>query len=93
MAAEDGAEWLTGDVFHHDPVVALTVGAQVIEIDEVLILQVQTLGDAGRLHVLDSGIKIFNVFADHDEINAAAAVGRLDSRKLAHRADIAIGLK
>ena len=49
MPVEDDVERLAGDVLHDDPVIALVVGAQVVQVDEVGVLEVQALGDAAQL--------------------------------------------
>ena len=51
MARQDGAERLAGDVFHHEPVMAERVGAKVVEVDEVRVLEVEALLHAAQLDV------------------------------------------
>ena len=51
MAGQHGVERLAGDVFHHDPVIAVGVGLEVVQADEVGVLEVQALGDAAQLDV------------------------------------------
>ena len=55
--------------------------------------QLQALGDARRLHVLDAGVEVFDVLADDDQVDAAAAVGRGHAGQFADRADVAVGLE
>src|SRR4029078_1846 len=54
--------------------------------------QLQALRDAGRLHVLDAGVQVLDVLPHHDEVDAAARVGRRHAGQLAHRADVRVGL-
>ena len=49
MAVQHGAKRLAGDVFHDHPVIALGVGAQVVEADQVRVLEVEALGHAAQL--------------------------------------------
>src|SRR5262249_39909097 len=55
--------------------------------------ELEALGDAGRLHVLDAGVEVLDVLADQHQVNAAAAVGRRHVGQLAHRADVGVGLE
>src|SRR5438552_1551502 len=55
--------------------------------------QLETLGDTGGLHVLDPGIEIFDVLTYDDDVESATREGGLDARKLANRADVAVGLE
>src|SRR5205823_2531859 len=51
-AVEDDAQRLAANVFHHHPRVALGVGLQVVERDEIGVLQVEALRDAAQLDVV-----------------------------------------
>ena len=55
--------------------------------------QLERLGDAGRLHVLDPGVEILDVLPDDHEVDAAAAVGGLHPGQLADGADVRVGLE
>jgi hypothetical protein len=55
--------------------------------------QLETLGDTGRLHVLDASVQVLDVLPDEDDVELPAAEGGLDAGKLAHRADVAEGLE
>src|SRR5579875_3703954 len=76
MSAQDDVEWLTRDVFHDYPAVALRIGTQIVEIDEVRVFQVQALCHAAQLdlciapHQLEGDF--FAAVAD-SEINFAEA--------------------
>ena len=74
MPAQDGIERLAGDVLHDHPVVALGIGAQIVQIDQVLMLQIQALGHAAQLD--------FQVAARRDPTAA-----RIGSRGLGLRTD------
>ncbi len=49
VTGQDGAERLAGDVFHDDPLVAVGVGPDVEQADEVGVLEVQALAHAAHL--------------------------------------------
>ena len=51
MAVDHVFERLAGDVFHDHPLVALLVGADVVEGDQIGVLQVEALRDAAELDV------------------------------------------
>ena len=53
----------------------------------------QALRDARRLHVLDAGVEILDVLADHDQVDAAAGVGRGDAGELTRGADVGVRLE
>jgi hypothetical protein len=53
----------------------------------------QALRDARRLHVLDAGIDVLDILADHDEVDPPAGEGRPDAGQFPHRADIAVHLE
>ena len=55
--------------------------------------QLEALGDAGRLHVLDAGVEVFDVLADDDDIEIATGECGLHAGKLADRADVAVRLE
>jgi len=49
MPAENDAQRLTRNVFHDHPVIALGVGAHVVQADKVRVLEVEALGHAAQL--------------------------------------------
>ena len=55
--------------------------------------QLQALGHARRLHVLDAGVEVLDVLPDHHEVDAPTGVRGRDARQLADRADVRVGLE
>src|SRR5262249_56837374 len=55
--------------------------------------QFETFRHPGSLHILDARIQILDVLADDDQIDAAAAVGRLHSRQFADGANVRVRLE
>ena len=55
--------------------------------------QLQALGDARRLHVLDAGIQVLDVLPHHDQIDPAPGVRRHNPRQLPRRADVGVRLE
>ena len=67
VAVDDLGERLAEDVLHHDPLVAARVGAEVVEVDEVGVLEVEAVADAAQFGV--------GVAAEELEGDFLAAVG------------------
>src|SRR6185436_7368059 len=55
--------------------------------------QLEALGDARRLHVLDAGVQILDVLADDDDVQLAAGERGLNAGQLAHGTDVAVRLE
>src|SRR5687767_7900761 len=53
----------------------------------------ERLRDSRRLHVLDAGVQIFDVFADDYDVELSSGERRRDTRKLANRTNIPEGLE
>ena len=51
MPVDDLRERFAEDVLHDDPLVAARVGAEVVEVDEVGVLEVEAVGDAAQFDV------------------------------------------
>ena len=51
VAVDDLGERLAEDVLHDDPVLAAGVGAEVVEVDEIGVLEVEAVADAAQLGV------------------------------------------
>ena len=51
MAVDDLGERLAEDVLHDHPVIAARIAAEVVEVDEVGVLEVEAVGDAAELGV------------------------------------------
>src|SRR5262249_12109887 len=77
MPAEHDIERFAGDVFHDHPVIALAIGAQVVEVHQVGVLEVQALSHAAQLDMV--------VAADQFEANffPSIADGKVDLAKTA----------
>src|SRR5581483_11534485 len=67
VAADDLGERLAEDVLHHQPGVAVLVGLEVVDVDEVGVLEVEAVGDAAELDV--------RVTAEELQRHLLAAVG------------------
>src|SRR6266550_1029196 len=55
--------------------------------------QLETLGDAGSLEVLDAGVKILDVLADDDDVELTTGECRLHPGQLADGSDVAVRLE
>src|SRR6202051_2385282 len=55
--------------------------------------QLEALGHARRLHVLDAGVEIFDVLADDDDVELSPGKGGLNSGQLPNRPNVAVGLE
>ena len=55
--------------------------------------QLQALGHVGRLHMLDAGIQILDVFAHHHQVDAAPGIGRPHTGTFLDRPDVAVQLE
>ena len=84
MTVEHDVEGLAGNVFHHNPVIALGIRFHVVKGDQVRMLEVQTLGHAAQLNLLIAAHQFERYFlaavADSvvDFPEAAAADAALD---------------
>ena len=55
--------------------------------------ELEALGGAGALHMLDAGIEVLDVLPHDHEVDATAREGGADAGQFPHRADIAVELK
>src|SRR5689334_20624064 len=55
--------------------------------------QLQTLGNARRLHVLDAGVEILDIFTNDDNVERATGEGSLHAGQLAYGSNVAVGLE
>ena len=55
--------------------------------------QLEALGDAGSLHVLDAGVEVLDILADDNDVESATCECGLNSGQLADGADVAVSLE
>ena len=80
MASEHDAQRLAGHVFHHDPLVAVIVGLEIEQPDQVRMFQVQALADPAQFNVAVAAHQFqsdfFTAVADREIDLAEAPRGR-----------------
>src|SRR5207248_191623 len=55
--------------------------------------QLQPLGNAGCLHVLDAGVEVLDILPDDYDVELAPCERGLDAGELAHRSNVAVSLE